>query len=61
MIVICSGGYAGLVVSLGLVAGVVGEDDLTSWLGTLQCQILGYTQKSEVVATVPIERCLYVP
>ena len=37
MIVICSGGYAGLVASLGFVAGVVGEVDRTSWLDTLQC------------------------
>lgn len=31
---------------------VVGEVDQTSWLDTVQCQVLGYVQKSEAVVAV---------
>ena len=34
------------------VANVVGEVVRTGWLDTVQCQILGYTQKSGVVVTI---------
>jgi len=37
-----------------LVANVVGEVARTGWLDTIQCQILGYTQKSGVVVIVPM-------